>query len=113
MWFGYRRWGQAPGMTGALRIRILVALPLAPTGPQVNFGGRGIDVVVVADRSRSLPADAQPRIRELIENLQKNRGSGDRLGLVTFGANSDIESPLSHEWVLKGYTKEIQPDGSD
>jgi Mg-chelatase subunit ChlD len=113
MWFAYRRWGQARGMTGALRISLLIALLLALAGPEVNFGGKGIDIIVVADRSRSLPGEAEPRIRELIENLQKNRRSGDRVGLVTFGANSDIESPLSHEWMLKGYSKEIQPDGSD
>jgi Mg-chelatase subunit ChlD len=113
MGFAYWRWGRAPGITGALRIALLVVLLLAITGPQVNFGGKGIDIIVVADRSRSLPADADARIRELIENLQKNRGPGDRVGLITFGTKPAVESVLSHEARLQGYTKEILPDGSD
>ncbi len=113
MWFAYRRWGRARGMTSALRIALLAILLVALTGPKVNFGGKGIDVIIVADRTRSLPADAEPRIRELIENLQRNRGPGDRVGLVTFGMKPAVESVLSHESKLRGYTKEILPDGSD
>lgn len=111
--FAYLRWGRAPGVTGALRIALLAILLFAITGPQLNLGGRGIDIIVVADRSRSLPADAEPRIRELTENLQKNRGPGDRVGLVTFGTKPAVESILSYEPKLQGYTKEILADGSD
>jgi len=113
IWFVYRRWGRAEGMTGALRVALLAVLILAMTGPQVNFGGKGIDVIVVADRSRSLPADSDPRIRELIENLQNNRGPGDRVGLITFGTRPAVESVLSNESKLQAYTKEILADGSD
>src|SRR5262249_56203724 len=80
---------------------------------EINVGGKGIDVIVVADRSRSLPADADPRIRELIENLQHHRGPGDRVGLITFGTKPAIESVLSNESRLQAYTKEILADGSD
>src|SRR5262245_9766933 len=90
--FVYRRWGSAPGITGALRLAILGVLLLALTGPEVNLGGKGIDVVVVADRSRSLPADAGPRIRELVNSVRSHRRTGDRVALVTFGANVAIES---------------------
>src|SRR5258708_26427920 len=72
MWFAYRRWGRAHGTTGFLRIALLVLLLLALTGPQVNFGGKGIDVIVIADPSPSLPPGNVPRIRALIANLQKN-----------------------------------------
>ena len=113
VWFAYRRWGRAPGITGALRMALLAVLLVAITGPQVNLGGRGIDIIIVADRSRSLPREADSRIRELVENLQKNRGPGDRVGLVTFGTKPAVESVLSHESSLSGYTKEVLPDGSD
>ncbi|HLJ11122.1 MAG TPA: vWA domain-containing protein [Planctomycetaceae bacterium] len=113
LWFAYRRWGRAKGATGALRIALLLLLLLAMTGPQVNVGGKGIDLIIVADRSRSLPAEAEPRIRELIENLEARRRAGDRVGLVTFGAKPAVESRLSAESVLTAFTKEILPDGSD
>jgi uncharacterized membrane protein len=113
MWFAWRRWGRAQGMTGALRIALLVVLLVAITAPQINLGGKGIDIVVVADRSRSLPADADARIRELVENLQKNRRHGDRVGLIAFGTKPAVESVLSSESHFAGWTKEILPDGSD
>src|SRR5690242_8610238 len=113
LWFVYRRWGKATGVTGGLRLAILAVLLVALSGPEINLGGKGIDIVVVADRSRSLPADADARIRELIANLQSNRRVGDRVGIVTFGANGAIESTLSEESTLKEYQKQILPDGSD
>ena len=113
MWFAYRRWGRAKGVTGGLRIALLVALLLAIAGPQVNFGGHGIDVIIVADRSRSLPADADPRIRELIENIHNSRRKGDQVGLITFGSKAAVENLLSENSKLGSYTKDILPDGSD
>ena len=95
--FVYWRWGRVAGMTGALRVAILAVLLFALAGPQVNFGGRGLDLIIVADRSLSLPADAEPRIRELIVNLQKSRREGDRVGIVTFGTKPAIESVLLAE----------------
>jgi hypothetical protein len=113
LWFAFRRWGAAGGVTGGLRIAILALLLFAATGPELNVGGKGIDVIVVADRSRSLPAGADANIRELMHNLAENRAPGDRLGIVTFGANAQLEHVLSQTIVLDDYTKEILPDGSD
>jgi len=113
LWFVYRRWGQATGVTGALRLAILAVLLIAISGPEINLGGKGIDIVIVADRSRSLPIDADARIRELITNLQTGRRNGDRVGIVTFGATGAIENTLSEESTLKEYQKQILPDGSD
>lgn len=111
--FVYRRWCWASGMTGALRIATLVVVLVALARPEINLGGEGIDIVVVADRSRSLPANAEANIRELIQNLQNNRARGDRVGIVTFGSAAAVENILSHESKLGEYTKEILPDGSD
>src|SRR5262245_23932839 len=111
--FVYWRWGWARGVTGGLRIALLVLLLLALAGPQINLGGRGIDVIVVADRSRSLPPGSEERLRELIHNLQGSRAPGDRVGIVTFGASAAVESVLSSQSTLDAYQKQILPDGSD
>ncbi|MSR57948.1 MAG: VWA domain-containing protein [Planctomycetaceae bacterium] len=113
LWFVFRRWGWTQGVTGALRVAILAVLLLALTGPQINLGGEGIDVVVVADRSRSLPAEAEASIFELIRNLQSNRRAGDRVAVVTFGTTPARETYLSNDGLLKEFQKPIQPDGSD
>lgn len=113
LWFAFRRWGWVGGVTGWLRLAMLATLLLAITGPKLNLGGRGTDVLVVTDRSRSLPSSAHANIRELIENLENNRGTGDRLGVVTFASRAHIEAEPSGQAVLGEYTKEVLPDGSD
>lgn len=109
----YRRWGLARGITGALRVTLLLLLLIAVTGPRWNLGGEGIDIVVVADRSRSLPTKADESIRALIRDLEKNRKSGDRVGLVTFGSRAEVEHTLNGRSELGTYTRPILPDGSD
>ena len=111
--FAYRRWGVARGFTGVLRVTLLVLLLLALTGPRWNLGGEGIDIVVVADRSRSLPAKADESIRALVRDLERNRKSGDRIGLVTFGSRAEVEHTLSRNSELGAYTRDVLPDGSD
>ena len=111
--FAYRRWGQARGMTGVLRVTLLLLLLLALTGPRWNLGGEGIDIVVVADRSRSLPGKADESIRSFIRDLEKNRKSGDRVGLVTFGSRAEVEHTLNASSEQGAYTRPVMPDGSD
>jgi Mg-chelatase subunit ChlD len=112
-WFAYRKWGRAPGVTGWVRLVVLSLLLLALTGPQIRLGGRGLDVIVVADRSRSMPEDAPRHVLELIENLERARASGDRVGIVSFGGEPQVERLLSHEQRLGEFTKEVAADGSD
>jgi len=111
----YRRWGTVRGVTGWLRVTMLVLLLVALTGPKINLSGRGLDVIVVADRSRSLAADAQGNIRELLTNMQNHvrSSSGDRMALVTFGSEALVEFELSDQNRLTDYSREINPDGSD
>ncbi len=117
VWFLYRRFGQATGVTGWLRIALLVVLVFALSGPRINIGGRGVDVVVVADRSLSQSTAARDNIRELILNLQDHvtttSTSGDRLSLVTFGTDSRVEYELANRISHTEFAKDINPNGSD
>lgn len=117
VWFLYRRFGQATGVTGWIRVMLLVVLVFALSGAKLNVGGRGVDVVVVADRSLSQSAAARDNIRELILNLQDHvttsATSGDRLSLVTFGTDSRVEYELANRISHTEFTKDINPNGSD
>ncbi len=113
VWMFLRPWLRQAGVTGALRAALITALLLALTGPEWNLGGRGIDVVVVVDRSRSMPGESHRNALELINNLETNRGSGDRVAVVTFGSEAQVEHSLSDRALLEDYVKEILPDGSD
>jgi uncharacterized membrane protein len=116
VWFLFRRFGQAKGVTGWLRIALLVVLVFALSGPRINVGGRGVDVVVVVDRSLSQSAQARGNIRELLLNLQDHvttaAASGDRLSLVTFGTDSRVEYELANRISHTEFTKDINPNGS-
>ncbi|HXY36879.1 MAG TPA: vWA domain-containing protein, partial [Planctomycetaceae bacterium] len=109
----YARLSRARGVTAWLRIALLAVLVAALAGPRLDLGGKGIDVVVVADRSRSMPPASQDSVLALIHDLERNRKPGDRLAVVTFGGKAQIEHPLSENSSLGSYSKEIFPDGSD
>lgn len=111
--FVYWRWSRARGVTGIIRGVILLLLLLALTGPELNLGGEGLDVVLVVDRSRSMPAGSDANIRELVSTLQDQRGQGDRLGIVAVGSTAAVEQVLSRNNVDANYTQEILRDGSD
>jgi len=75
-----------------------------------------MDVILIADRSRSLPAGAHDNIRELVDNVQSHvatRGTGDRVCLITFGAQPQVEYELSEKNRQTEYTRQVNPDGSD
>jgi Mg-chelatase subunit ChlD len=109
----FHRWGRTRGVTGILRIALLAVLLLTLTAPMLNLGGRGIDVIVVVDRSRSMPDDAHGNILELIHNLQNHRGADHRVGVVTFGARPAVESAPRHQGKTDQYVLDVLPDGSD
>jgi Mg-chelatase subunit ChlD len=113
IWLGMREWVRAAGVTEWLRLVIVVLLLFALAGPQWNLGGRGIDILVVADRSHSMPTKAHDNIRELIQNLERNRGTGDRIGLIMFGTEPQLEHVLSRSSQLGEFTKEVNSHGSD
>ena len=86
-----RPWVRQAGMTGVLRLAAISLLLVGLTGPEWDLGGQGIDLIVVADRSKSMPATAAASVHELIDNLENNRRTGDRVGVVTFGQVGRVE----------------------
>jgi len=113
LWYCFTQWGKTKGLTGWLRIAVAVLLLLALAGPSVRSTGEGIDVVVLVDRSVSMPPGSAAKQRELIESLEKARSEGGRLGIVTFGIQSHIERPLSNTAELQQFMQQVEPDGSD
>ena len=60
-----------------------------------------------------MPQGAHRNTLELIKNVEKNRGLGDRVGVVTFGSTAQVEHELSANKELTAYSLQIRPDGSD
>lgn len=73
-----------------------LALLLALCRPVAQLPSRGGTVVLVADRSASMPDDEAARHEEALALLSRARpqgGGGFRLGVVTFGAAALVEQP--------------------
>ncbi|HEX7153962.1 MAG TPA: VWA domain-containing protein [Thermoanaerobaculia bacterium] len=74
-----------------LRIAILLCLLLALAGLALQLESRAGVVVLVADRSLSMPVNSDTVERELATTLESTRGSASRLGVVSFGTEARIE----------------------
>jgi hypothetical protein len=77
-----------------LRVALVVLLTFAISQPEVRLRDAGSDVLVIVDRSRSMPARGVVQAEELIHLLEPQRGIGDRLGVISFGRDPRIEMPL-------------------
>jgi Mg-chelatase subunit ChlD len=109
----YRWRARSPALGGFVRIVILVVLTLIAAVPQAPLGGSGADVIVVADMSRSMPADSASRSLEIITLLEQRRAAGDRVGIVTYGREPRIERLPDAFGAAGAFVQEVDRDGSD
>ncbi len=94
------------------RLGLLLLILLALSGLAIRLPSRAGTVVVVADRSYSMPANAETAEREAIELIQRAMSSDDRLAVISFGQNSAIErSPQTGAFA--GFTNQIEADASN
>lgn len=109
LWFVGRR----PGPSLGLRFAIVLFIGLALARPELTLEDAGADVVVIVDRSRSMPEDADARAEELIRLLGAERRTGDRLAVVTFGRAPRVEEPLSGAGAFGGFQHVVDDEASD
>jgi Mg-chelatase subunit ChlD len=74
-----------------LRVLVIALVVLALAGLQLRFPGRAGTLVIVADRSLSMPGNSDQRIAETMEMLKSGMSAGASLGLVTFGEEAAVE----------------------
>jgi uncharacterized membrane protein len=96
-----------------LRVAIVSLLTLALARPEFRLRSAGSDVVVIVDRSRSMPPRNEAQAEELIRLLEPQRRPGDRLGVVSFGRFPRVEMPLSSDGRFSGFTASIDGEASN
>lgn len=109
----YLRRGRSRGIGGLVRVLALAGFALLAAGPLAPLGGKGVDVVVVADLSRSMPAESRARALEIVKLLEQRRAAGDRVGIVTFGREARIERLPEEFGETADFVQEVDRDGSD
>ncbi len=96
-----------------LRGALFLLLVLALAGPQLRMPDRAGTLIVLVDRSRSMPASAKAGAEEYIRHLESARPADSRLGIVSFGGDNLIEKlPQAHGFNGLGGTLR-NPDASD
>lgn len=105
--------GRTSGVGGGVRIAILILLALLAAVPVAPIGGARRDVVVVADLSRSMPADSRARALEIVRLIEQERTTGDRVGIVTYGREARIERLPEAFAEAADFVQQVDADGTD
>lgn len=96
-----------------LRVALVTLLTIALARPELRFRSAGSDVVVIVDRSRSMPPRGEASAEELIRLLEPQRREGDRLGVVSFGREPRVEMALSADGRFPGFTAAVDGESSN
>jgi len=107
------RWRGGERGTRLVRALVLALLVLALAGPYLRTGEKGRDLVLVFDRSRSMPAEAEAAALELAAQAEEARRAGDRIAVVAFGAEAAIETAPSERARFQQFARAVDRDGSN
>ncbi len=105
-------WPLSSRLLQVLRAAALCLILLALCGLAVRLPGRAGTVVVVADRSYSMPPDSDAAEKEAIGLIQGAMAGDERVGVVAFGERSVIERP-PQRGKFAGFVTEVGRDGSN
>jgi Mg-chelatase subunit ChlD len=95
----------------AARVIVFLFLAFALAQLAIKLPDRAGTVVVVADRSESMPANAAASQKEIISLLHKSMGPRDQLGVIGFGRRAMVEqSPQRTEF--PGFAAQVGGDHS-
>ena len=107
-----RVWKPPSPLLGILRLAMLSLILLAMCGLAVKLPSRAGTVVVVTDRSQSMPPDSEAKQKEAIDLIQGAMGNNVNLAVLSFGRDAAIEqSPQSGKFA--GFVNEVHGDASD
>ncbi|MBL8956155.1 MAG: VWA domain-containing protein [Myxococcaceae bacterium] len=107
------RTGKLKGPAFPLRVIVTTLLVLALSGPELVWKSAGSDLIVVVDRSKSMPPRSEASAEELLELVEPQRGPGDRLGVVSFGREARVEMPLTEQSGFGGMTAKLDAEASN
>jgi hypothetical protein len=104
-------WRMPSRLLLVLRLVLLVLLLVALCAPALRLRGRAGTVIVVADRSQSMPPGSDAAAREAIDLMQSAMHPDDRLGVVAFGRTTAVERP-PQLGKFSGFINDVGSDAS-
>jgi Mg-chelatase subunit ChlD len=105
-------WRHSSRLLRFTRLALLLLILFALCGLAVKLPSRNGTIVIVADRSLSMPQGAEAAQKEAIDLIGRAMTSDGRLAVVSFGQTAAIErSPQSG--AFPGFTNEVGRDASN
>jgi len=95
-----------------LRAATFILVVFAICRPRIDLPLRGGTVIVVADRSASMPEGAEDRAIEIVDLIHEEMPRTDRLGVVSVGDRGVVEQPPQAA-AFGGFALDPGRDGSD
>lgn len=105
-------WKPANWILGVFRALCLVLVVLALAGLSIKMPGQAGTVVVVADRSLSMPQGSQNNQKEAVELISRARASGDMVAVVAFGEKTLVEKQPQSEG-FPGFVQDVGVNASN
>ena len=105
-------WPMPTRLLRVLRAVTLLVLVLAMAQPSIKLPDRAGTIVVVADRSDSMPGDASAQAKEAVDLIQRGMGARDQLAVVSFGQQTAVERP-PQRGEFPGFTAQVGADASN
>ncbi len=107
----YLKWRHVSTIVNALGALTFLLIVVALCRPAFEKESRTGTVVVVADRSKSMPRGSARQHQETIEIIQSSMGANDRLAVVSFGRNVVVDRAPQHG-SFSGFISQTDADQS-
>lgn len=104
-------WKPPSRLLTGLRMVLLVFVVLAMCDPVIQWASRAGTVIVIADRSYSMPADSLTRQSEVVDFLHKAMPGEDALAVLSFGEKWALDKTPSQPQFV-GFVSSVGQDGS-
>ena len=107
------RRGRVRGPAMLIRAALVTVITVALAAPSWRIRSTGSDLVVLVDRSRSMPAQSEAAATELVRLLESQRRTGDRVGVLGFGRETQVERGLSERGTFGGFPAAVDGEASN
>ena len=96
-----------------LRVLVLLLVAGALAGPYVEAYAPGRDLVLVVDRSRSVPDAVRATVDEVADRVAEEATAGDRVARVDVGREARVVDAPREGWTRTHSASTVDPDGTD
>ncbi len=96
-----------------LRVVLLGLLLGLLAGPLRLDHAAGRDLILVVDRSRSVPPESSDALAEYAALAKEHLQPGDRIGVISFGREAVVEQSPTEDFTFRTPEGVVDPDGTD